>query len=512
MEIKPRKPFYITTTLPYVNAEAHLGHAMEFVRADIIARAMALGGFDVLFNTGTDEHGLKIHRKAEEQGIPTQAYVDGLAGKFRELLPLLGIGINEPTEGVFSGTSGSLTRHFIRTTDAKHRHAAQEFWKLCASRKAPDGQSIIYKKNYQIKYCVGCELEKTDSELVDGKCPIHPKNTIEIIDEENYFFRFSAFAKPLLALYAERPDFVIPDFRFNEIKAFVERGLEDFSISRFKTKMPWGVEVPGDPQHVMYVWFDALTSYISNLGWPDDAAAFDKWWKETGGVVQYCGKDNLRQQSAMWQAMLMAAGLPPSRQIAINGFITAEGGVKMSKSIGNTVDPLDLIRDYGTDALRFYVAHELSMFEDSPVTIGQFKDSYNAALANGLGNLVSRVMKMAEANGVVFDEKIAGEAAAISAEAFASHLVFYKAFQINKAVDDIWQRIQAADKFIQTEQPFRVVKVDAEKGKAQIAGLLRDVYVIGALLAPVLPETSAKISACVKAGKMPSAGLFLRKD
>src|SRR3989338_4486702 len=195
--------------------------------------------------------------------------------------------------------------YFVRTTDSHHVKAAQEFWKLCSER------GDIYKKNYKVKYCVGCELEKTDSELVDGKCPIHPSLTIESIEEENYFFKFSNYQQPLLTMYAKRPDFVVPDFRFNEIRRFVETGLDDFSISRLKSKMPWGVEVPDDPEHVQYVWFDALINYISTLGWPENTENFEKFWgtKEAPNAIQMAGKDQIRQQAAMWQAMLMSAGL-----------------------------------------------------------------------------------------------------------------------------------------------------------------------------------------------------------
>ncbi|MFA6601333.1 MAG: methionine--tRNA ligase, partial [Candidatus Paceibacterota bacterium] len=385
---KNQKPFYITTTLPYVNAIPHIGHALEFIRADIIARKKILQGFEVFFNTGTDEHGSKVYTKAKQLNLDPQKYVDEAAAKFKEILPLLGLlpGIN-----------------FIRTTDSHHVQAAQEFWKIA------DKNGLIYKKNYSVKYCVGCELEKTESELVDGKCPLHPLQDLEIIQEENYFFRFSIFQKQLMDLYEKNPTFVLPNSRLNEIRAFVERGLEDFSISRLASKMPWGIPVPGDQSQVMYVWFDALVNYISAVGWPDDMEKFKKFWVETGGVVQYCGKDNLRQQSAMWQAMLMAVKLPPSRQIIIDGFVTGEGGIKMSKSLGNTVDPLDIVKDYGTDALRYYVARELAPFEDSPFSVEKFKDAYNAHLANGLGNLVSRVMKMAETNTIKFDSKLAKE-------------------------------------------------------------------------------------------------------
>lgn len=478
------KNFYITTTLPYVNAEPHVGFAMEIIRADVIARHKKQQGYNVFFNTGTDEHGAKIYQNATAIGQDTQKYVDDLSVKFKELVPLLGL---------------SPDINFIRTTDANHVKAAQEFWAICKKN------GFIYKKNYRIKYCVGCELEKTESELVDGKCPIHPLMTIEEIEEENYFFKFSEFQKPLLDLYAKNPSLVVPDFRFNEIKAFVERGLQDFSISRLKTKMPWGIEVPDDAEHVMYVWFDALVNYISCIGWPTDLKKFDSFWKDSENVVQYCGKDNLRQQSAMWQAMLMAAGLPNSRQIVINGFITGEGGIKMSKSLGNVVAPADVVKEYGVDSLRLYLLKDLSPFEDSPFTMDKFKEAYNAHLANGLGNLVSRVMKMAETNGVTLDEKAAAPIDEAKLDGF------YAKYELNNVCNEIWARIQESDKFIQENQPFKTVKTDVEKGKNQIAFLLASVWYIAKALEPILPETAKLVQDAVKGGKMPEKGLFLRK-
>ena len=249
-----RKSFYITTTLPYVNANPHMGHALEFVQADIIARYKHLCGNDVFLNTGTDEHGLKIYRKADEQKIPIQTYVDTYALYFKKLL--IDLNIRE--------------HNFIRTTDEAHKKSAQEFWKKCSAN------GDIYKKDYKIKYCVGCELEKTDSDLRDGKCPEHPSIDIETREEENYFFRFSKYQDKLLKLYDENHDFVVPKVRMNEIKAFVSGGLQDFSISRLKTKMPWGINVPDDDEHVMYVWFDALVNYVSAIGWPDDMNTFKK--------------------------------------------------------------------------------------------------------------------------------------------------------------------------------------------------------------------------------------------
>ncbi len=480
------KKFYITTTLPYVNDKAHIGHALEFVRADIIARYKKLQGFDVFFNTGTDEHGLKIFRKAEEKGVSTQEYVDEYAAKFKELVSLLGM---------------SPDVVFTRTTDEHHMKSAQEFWKVC------DKNGFIYKKNYKIKYCVSCELEKSDSELVNCKCPEHPNLELEIIDEENYFFKFSAFQDKLLEFYEKNPNFVIPDFRFNEIKAFVKRGLADFSISRLKTKMPWGIEVPGDTNQVMYVWFDALVNYISAIGWPDDMKKFNAWQVETSGMVQYCGKDNLRQQSAMWQAMLMAAGLPNSKTIIINGFVTGAGGVKMSKSLGNVIDPIEIIEEYGTEALRYYLAREVSPFEDSPFTKEMFKDAYNANLANGLGNLVSRVMTMSQNN------VIASEAKQTSKINFDEKFIeVMEKYNIQQATNRIWEKIAELDSKIQETQPFKLVKTDKEKAVEIIKELVMGIYEIAVYLGAIMPETSEKIKKLIKENKKPETPLFVRKD
>ncbi len=485
------KPFYITTTLPYVNSDPHVGFALELVRADMIARYKKSQGFDVFFNTGTDEHGIKIYRKAKEQGIETQAYVDQYAEKFKNLIPLLGI---------------LPETNFVRTTDKHHIMAAQEFWKIAFK------EGLIYKKNYSIKYCIGCELEKTESELVDGKCPLHPLQELEIIEEENYFFRFSIFQKKLLDLY-KNDDFVVPKTRLNEIRAFVERGLDDFSISRLASKMPWGIPVPGDESQVMYVWFDALVNYISAVGWPDNKELFQKNWVDSGGVVQYCGKDNLRQQAAMWQAMLMATKLPPSKQIIIDGFITGEGGVKMSKSLGNTIDPIDVVKDFGADAFRYYVSKELLAFEDSPFTMEMFKEAYNAHLANGLGNLVSRTMKMAQANAISYDQKIEKvlEQSEELVHVYRQYNEGFANYNLKQSVEAVWELITGSDKIIQDRQPFKKIKVDLEEAKKDILELLARLNIIGNLLIPILPETASKILDLVAKNTMPEAPLFARK-
>lgn len=473
-----KETFYITTTLPYVNAAPHIGFALEIVQADIIARYQKSRGREVFFNTGTDEHGQKIYEKACELGQDPQVYVDEYAEKFRDLSKVLGL-------------DSQLIR-FVRTSDPHHKAAAREFWRRCLA--AGD----IYKKFYKVKYCIGCELEKTDSELVDGHCPLHPNQELEVREEENYFFRFSNYSRKLLDLYERQPDFVLPERRFNEIKAFVERGLEDFSISRLASKMPWGVPVPDDEEHVMYVWFDALINYISTTGWPE-ADDFGGWWPG----VQVAGKDQVRQQATMWQAMLMSVNLPTSKQILIHGFITS-GGQKMSKSLGNVIDPLSIVDEYGTDALRYYLARHIHPFEDSDFTLERFREAYNANLANGLGNLVSRIMKLAATH--------LTETPALSErgmpKAFTDALDRYA---LNEAADLVWEEIAALDGRIQAEQPFKVIKEEPERGREMIARLVVDLYHVGQLLAPFLPDTAKRIGEAVKANKKPD-NFFARLD
>ncbi len=477
-----KKPFYITTTLPYVNADPHVGFGMELVRADVLARYKTLTGHEVFFNTGTDEHGQKLLDDAKKAGEDVKSYVDRFAKEFKGLSNLLDI---------------SSDVRYIRTTDTHHESAAQEFWKRV------DQNGYIYKKQYQVKYCVGCELEKTDSELVDGKCPIHPTYELQLIDEENYFFKFSAFQQPLLDLYEKNPQFVIPDFRFNEIKAFIERGLEDFSISRLKSKMSWGIPVPGDDDQVMYVWFDALANYVSTLGWPEDSAQFDKFWVK-GTPTQYCGKDNLRQQSAMWQAMLIAAGLPNSHQIIINGFFTGEGGIKMSKSIGNVVNPYSIVNEYGTDAFRLFVCKEVSMFEDSPFTIERFAAAYNANLVNGLGNLVSRTLTMAQS----YDVDISDLQFPVFAD--IAHPA-YERFDYAEVTASIWSEIADLDKYITDTEPFKTFKVDPDKARADVHHVITGLARVAVLLQPIMPSTAEKMKELIIKREKPSEPLFGRK-
>ncbi|MEK7562549.1 MAG: methionine--tRNA ligase [Patescibacteria group bacterium] len=466
------KKFYITTTLPYVNADPHIGFALEIIQADVIARYYRNNGFDVFFNTGTDEHGLKIYRKAQEEKIDPQKYCDIYAQKNKRLKEALNLSYD----------------NFVRTTDERHMSSAKEFWNRCYKN------GDIYKKNYKIKYCVGCELEKTESELINGKCPIHPNKEIEIIEEENYFFKYSKYQKPLLEFYKKNKNFVIPESRFNEIKEFTKRGLEDFSISRLKEKMPWGAPVPNDEKHVMYVWFDALVNYISCLEWPEKGKKFKDFWPG----FQVAGKDNLRQQSSMWQAMLLSAGLPNSKQIFIHGFITANGQ-KMSKSLGNVINPTELVEKYGTDAVRYYLLREIPSTEDGDFTYEKFEQRYNSDLAGGIGNLVSRVVAMAVkldcfAASAPRNDKLKKEIKKTEkqVEALLSEFKFHEALKV------IWALISWCDKYINEAKPWE----GKEGSEKAISDLLFSIETIGELLQPFLPETSEKIKKALEEKKI----------
>jgi len=455
--------FYITTTLPYINSEPHIGFAAEIIKADVIARYERQSGKNVFFNTGTDEHGLKIYLKAKEKGIDIQEYCDTYSAKFLPLKEALNLSYDK----------------FIRTTDKHHQAAAQEFWKRC------EASGDIYKKNYQVKYCVGCEMEKTDSELENGRCPLHPTLEIEMINEENYFFRFSKYQDKLLEFYKNNEKFVLPAGRLKEINTFVASGLQDFSISRQKEKMPNGVAVPGDNDQVMYVWFDALVNYISTLGWPENEDNFKAYWPG----LQVCGKDNLRPQSAMWQAMLMSAGILNSKQVLVFGFLTINGQ-KISKSAGNSVDPLALAEKYGSDAVRYYLLAEMSPFEDGDYSEEKFKLRYNADLANGLGNLAARVSNLLEKNEIEtsLEINLKSDNITTTTENFHEAMQDYK---FNEALQIIWEKIKASDEILSHEAPWKMT--DKNQIIAVLKPLASTILNLAYLLEPFIPEAAQKI-------------------
>lgn len=469
---------YITTTLPYVNADPHIGFASEVINADALARYWRLMGHEVFFNTGTDEHGQKIAEKADEKGESRQDYVDHFANEFKKLGEGLGLSYDR----------------FIRTTDADHKAAAQAIWQKCLD------SGDIYKKKYKGLYCVGDEMFLRDTDLVNGRCPNHPNMEPQVVEEENYFFALSKY-QDYLKEYLSRPGVIEPEWRRVEALNFVEGGLEDFSISRERERLNWGVDVPDDENQVMYVWFDALTNYISTLGWPEDKEGnFTKFWKE-GEVIQVAGKDQVRFQSIMWQAMLRSAGVKATDKVVYHGFINS-GGQKMSKSLGNVINPYDLVSRYGTEATRYLLLRHVHPFEDTDVTFERMDEWYTANLVNGIGNLVARVMKLAETHLDKAVEPDEGELLVEFKEAMDN-------FDIQKAADIIWKEVGDLDSYITTTEPFKLVKTDKSAAAEIIAESAERVYKIALHLEPLMPATSKIIKEAVLANKKPE-NLFNR--
>ncbi len=468
---------YLTTTLPYVNSDPHIGFALELVQSDAVVRFWKLKGDDVFFNTGTDEHGQKIFDAAEKTGKNVQEYADYYANEFKKLKETLGL---------------SDDLHFIRTTDANHVAAAEEMWKRCADN------GDIYKKEFEGLYCTGCEKFLTEKEIIDGKCHIHGTEP-QRLKEENYFFRLSNYQKKLEE-YLSQSDVVIPEWRRNEAVNFLNEGLEDVSISREKARLSWGIPVPGDESQVMYVWFEALVNYISTLGWPNEGGDFKKFWID-GHTLQMAGKDQVRFQSIMWQAMLMSAKIKNTDQVFYHGFINS-GGQKMSKSVGNVISPYELVAKYGTEATRYLLLRHVHSTEDTDVTWERLDEWYTAGLTNGIGNLTARIMKLAEDN---LSAPITPPSVQIPQE-FKNG---FEQFEFNSVLELTWKKIQELDQRITVEEPFKVVKTEPEKGKELIANLVSELYHIVRLLHPIMPETHTLIKSAILANKKPE-NLFPR--
>jgi methionyl-tRNA synthetase len=454
-----KKHSYITTTLPYVNASPHIGFAQEIVQADAYARYLRNKKIDVFFNTGTDEHGLKIYENAQLQKKDVQSYVDEMAQGFLHLKEILGLSFDS----------------FIRTTDPDHMEAAQYFWNLCL--KSGD----IYKKKYKIKYCVGCELEKTDSELADGECPLHPGKKLEVIEEENYFFRLSKYQQKLESHFINNPSFVVPSHYYQEALAFIGKGLHDFSISRLREKMPWGIPVPDDPDQVMYVWFDALINYISCLGWPKKKTKYELFWPG----LQFAGKDNIRQQSILWQGMLLSAGLPLTKQIVIHGFVSVDGQ-KMSKSLGNVISPQELVKMFGIDGTRYLLLSKLHPFHDNDISLESFQKWYVSDLSNGIGNALSRTARLAEGmtipnNSIYFSE---------TDNIISSYTTLFETFEFQELFSKIWKKIANINEMIDKEQPWKYKGVERQDILKPIITQLLEISVV---LDPLMHDTAETI-------------------
>lgn len=475
-----KKAKYITTTLPYVNSDPHVGFALEVVQADTLARYWRLQEEEVFFNTGTDEHGQKIAQKADEAGEDRQAYVDHYAGEFDRLKEALNLSYD----------------NFIRTTDPAHQAAAQEIWQRC------DAAGDIYKKSYTGLYCVGCELYYKESELDENKCCLIHKKPVEEVAEENYFFKLSNYQEHLEE-YLSKEGVIEPEWRRQEALNFVKGGLEDFSISRQKSRVDWGIPVPGDDEQVMYVWFDALTNYISTLGWPEEGGDFEKFWTK-GETLQLAGKDQVRFQSIMWQAMLKSAGVKATDKVFYHGFINS-GGQKMSKSIGNVISPYELVERYGTDATRYILLRHVHPTDDSDLTWEKMDEYYTANLVNGLGNLTARIMKMAETH---LETPIDRPEANSFDKDFTDALNKY---DFQTATDFIWKKVGELDEKIAETEPFKLVKEDKPAAQKIISELAHDLYLIARMLKPVMPEASVVIKEAVLENKKPE-NLFHRLE
>lgn len=487
---KTNKKFYITTAIPYVNAAPHIGFAFLIIQADVLARWHRSKKEDTFFLAGSDEHGVKIVRTAENQNLTPKKLADKNVLKFRNLLKVFNISSDD----------------FIRTTDKKrHWPGAKRVWLELV--KSGD----IYKKQYEGLYCVGHEAFITSKDIEDGICRDH-KAKPEVIKEENYFFRLSKYTKSIIKAIKGNKFLIFPESRRNEILNVLNHGLEDVSFSRPKKDLKWGIPVPNDSTQTMYVWADALTNYISAIGYGSDQNVdilkFKKWWPAD---VEVLGKDNLRFHAAIWPGMLFSMGLALPKSLWVHGFITS-GGQKMSKTVGNVIDPFETVSKYGVDAVRYYLLREVSYGEDGDFTYEKLEKRYNADLAKGLGNFVSRVLTFTTMSDVVVNNDVRCRCKTriqtvrnkMFKRELASSLNIIEtslsSFKFSDAISSIWHLISVGDKYIDDKKPWLLPR-QSKEFQETIGSLLFLITEIGLLLSPFLPETSEKISKAVKNSK-----------
>ncbi|MDP9340701.1 MAG: methionine--tRNA ligase [Actinomycetota bacterium] len=463
--------FYVTSSIPYVNAEPHVGTAYEIIACDLLARYHRLRGEKVFFLTGTDEHSLNVARSSAELGITPQQWVDQMVPKWREVWERLDISNDD----------------FIRTSEQRHAERVQRFVQTLYDR------GEVYLGVYEGPYCVSCEEFKQEKELVDGKCPIHLR-PVEYLKEDNYFFPLSKYQEPLLRLYRERPEFVLPDFRRNEVVSFVEGGLRDLSISR--SGSDWGIPVPWDPDHVIYVWVDALLNYITAPGFGTDDPFFASVWPADVHII---GKDIVRFHAVIWPALLMAAGLEVPRTVFAHGFLTV-GGEKMSKSRGTGVHPFELLDHFGVDSYRYYFMREIQFGQDGSYTWESMTERHNADLANGLGNLASRVLAMLGSyfGGVVpdgGDSSVAGRLPDVAKDVVARYDAAMEELAPSQALAAAWEVVGEANRFLVDRAPWKLA-AEPER-RAELAGVLyaaaEVLRIVALLAAPVMPAAAARL-------------------
>lgn len=468
--------FYITTAIDYVNAKPHLGHAFEKIQADVLARYNRLLDRGVLFLTGTDENSLKNVRAAEKAELSVQDFVDKNAQIFYSLKDALNLSFDE----------------FIRTTEQKHIKGAQKLWQAC--------EKDIYQDEYRGLYCVGCESYYTEEELENGCCPEH-KTKPELIKETNYFFKLSKYQKQIEEAIEKEKIKIFPEGRKNEILSFVKQGLKDICVSRSQERAQgWGVDVPGDKSQKIWCWFDALGNYITALDFGDDGENFEKYWQK-GHILHCIGKGISRFHAIYWPGILLSAGLKLPDEIFVHGYITSSGQ-KMSKSLGNVIDPFELVKKYGIDPVRYFLLREISPTEDGDFTYEKFEERYNADLANGIGNLVARVLTLANKifNLPIFNFQTNFNDSRIKTkteETKKDCARFLEEFRFNEALGAIWEMISFCDKYINETKPWE----GKEGFKEVISDLLLAIQSIDEMLKPFLPQTSERILSQLGTGK-----------
>ena len=471
------KNLYITTAIPYVNGVPHIGHALDYTLADIWSRYQRQNGKTVRFQVGTDEHGNKIAAKAAENNMDPQSYVDSMYGNFQQLISALNV---EYTD-------------FIRTTDGHHKGAVQYIWQQL--------EPYIYKGSYEGWYCQGCENFVTDKEAADnnGICPDHQK-PYERLSEENYYFKASAFSEKIREAIETNKLRIVPEFRKREFLDLMKDGLKDVSISRPRKNLSWGVSVPGDDSQVMYVWLDALSNYITVLGYPDH----DEWKEYWPADVQVVGKDILRFHAGIWPAMLLGLDLPLPKVLLVHGFVNV-GGAKMSKSLGNGVSPMDVIQSYGADAFRYYFSRHIPTQEDGDFTWEKFETAYNSELGNDLGNLVQRVAAMITR----YQSGVTGDASQAEHD-MGPYRNAMKDFEFNRALDEVWTTVRALNQYLENVKPWEIAKnrendTEASEHLAEVLSYSASTLIqVADLLTPFMPGTAEAIHKIFDSGVIPA--------